>query len=88
MFFRMLAYRRDVRSNQPARKVRQTQFDGFRTQKREILRPRWISTQRGCSSLKRSSLSVVNHMCVILPQGELCRVDRAGGTVQTVESDN
>ena len=25
MFFRMLAYRRDARSNQPARKVRQTQ---------------------------------------------------------------
>jgi hypothetical protein len=24
MFFRMLAYRRDARSNQPARKVRQT----------------------------------------------------------------
>ena len=26
MFFRMLAYRRDARSNQPARKVRQTPF--------------------------------------------------------------
>ena len=28
MFFRMLAYRRDAQSNQPARKVRQTQIDG------------------------------------------------------------
>jgi hypothetical protein len=44
MFFRMLAYRRDARSNQPARKVRQTPFDGFFGVKFDILKPRWLLT--------------------------------------------
>ena len=51
MFFRMLDYRRDARSNQPARKVRQTRSNGNSQSRRpslkysnQILRPRWLPT--------------------------------------------
>jgi hypothetical protein len=44
VFSHALAYRRDARSNQPARKVRQTPFGGFFGAKFDILKPRWLLT--------------------------------------------
>ena len=46
MFFRILAYRPDAQSNQPARKVRQTPFHGFFGGKFDNLKPRWPPTVR------------------------------------------